>query len=343
MIQEKGKYLYTSHGTRSGFDACLNDLTLLIQAALYMKRIPIIKKSATSSPHRLDNLNKKAVIDWDEYFDLSKTQIFKIGAGGVIEELPNTLQYIYEQDFDFGSYSNNETRYIDYRQTACYEENDKYPIVCMLNPGVVPEAVEKTSSEALYIGPNSSFLIVFSPSQTVKDLSNLVLGHFGTTTKNMKFLSSILYELPRMKYSDMKFCYTDFNYYACMHVRYEHSAREVSKKINQSSDLRKYVERVCKKVYERNDKNTPLYIMSNIMETHYFDFLRPQYNIYRYTDFEELKRWFSNKQEIDHNLLYVIEQNIFKHAAVRIYSSYRNLFFFEYPWPNIKNIFERIF
>ena len=342
MKQEEGKYLYIPYTGHGGIDTCISSLRQPIQVALSMERIPIIMKNLSDSAHRLDELNKETVVDWKQYFDLSKTRIFKIGTNGSIKELSDTLQYVYEQDFDFGSYSNNQIRYIN--STQIYDrENEDYPIVCMLNPGQNAIELGETIRADLHFGFEPSFLLVFSPSQRVNDLTDIVLGYFGVTRKATKFLSRILYELPRVRYADTEFCYEGFNHYACMHVRYEGDINMTSKILNKSLDLRESVKKVCKIVYERNNKAMPLYIMSNVMNANYFDFLRPQYDIYKYTDFKELREQFKEKEEIDHNLLFMVEQNIMRHATVRIWPRGRNRFVFEYPWLHVKSAFERIF
>ena len=347
MIQESGKYFYTPHTIGGGFDAQIQHLVTFISVALTMKRIPIITKAFSSRRHRLDGLNKNVLIDWGRYIDLSKTEIFKVGTEGIIERLPGTLQYIYEQDFDFSLYSKEHVRYIDYTQ-AYDKENEKYPIVRMLSPEYIsgqkklPKFGERLYSRLWPIPFQNSF-IVFSPSELVNNLTDVVLNYFGTTRKDMKLLSDILYELPRIRYADTEFCYEGLNYYACMHVRYGANPKAAQKMISQSAKLSKYVEKVVKIIYERNDKDMPLYIMSNIMDANYFGFLKPKYNIYRYTDFKELRERFSCKEVIDNNLLYAVESNIMRHAVVKVFPLYRNKFVFEYPWLNIMNTFQRIF
>ena len=71
--------------------------------------------------------------------------------------------------------------------------------------------------------------------------------------------------------------------------------------------------------YKKSIRGLPLYIMSNIMEPNYFNFLKRKYDAYRYTDFEVLRERFVERKVIDHNLLYSVEKNIMQHALVKIF------------------------
>ena len=95
-MQEQGKYLYTPHLKGGGLDSVIKDMVILIQAAVTMKRIPIIKQRFTARAHRLDKLRKQdqTYIDLERYIDLPHTKIFKVGPKGGIKELSTTLQYI---------------------------------------------------------------------------------------------------------------------------------------------------------------------------------------------------------------------------------------------------------
>ena len=346
MIEKAEKYFYTPHLIGGGLDAQILHLTRYLQVALAMKRIPVITNEFSSPKHRLHKSNKEVLVDLRRYIDFSKTEIFQLKSSGEIEQAC-TFQYIHEQDFDFASYSEDQIRYIDYTQIFD-EKNENYPLVCMLSSEYIqgqkkiPELGVRLHS-GLNIDFTLNYLLVFTPSKLVNNLTDVVLNCFGTTRKDMRLLSRILYEFPNLKCGDMGFYYEGLNYYACMHVRYMGAVQEALMGIRKSSELSKYVQRVVKTVYARNHKSMPLYIMSNIMDDNYFNFLKPKYDVYRYTDFEELREQFSGKEEVDHNLLYAVECNIMRHAAVRVFPTYRNLFIFEYPWLHTMNTFERIF
>ena len=106
----------------------------------------------------------------------------------------------------------------------------------------------------------------------------------------------------------------------------------VTEEIKHADYLRNGIVKAVKNVYEMHSKNMPLYIMSNRMDADYFDFLKPKYNVYRYTDFEELVEQVTRGGVIDHNLLYLVEKNIMRHAAVNIHCYRKNRFVFEGAW-----------
>ncbi len=199
MLQHPEKYLYIPYVREGGLDSHLWNLEKIFNAALSMNRIPIIKEMATVKGHRLDNMKKDASINWDKYIDLSKAKILKAESGRAFKEIPDTLQYVYEKDFDFNLYSKNQIRFINSEQVQD-KENDRYPIICLLKD-------EDLSSFKEPIGPlnklkfnsrgdihyDPSFFIIFPPSKEVNDLTEIVLGHFGTTLAKINTLSSMLY------------------------------------------------------------------------------------------------------------------------------------------------------
>ena len=148
----------------------------------------------------------------------------------------------------------------------------------------------------------------------------------------MKFLKDILYDFFPRGRKDHKTIYEKFNCYACMHVRYGINSEDASMHIKGPSDLRNNIREVVKKAYRWKRKSLPLYIMSNIIDSGYFDFLKPKYDIYRYTDFEELREQFTCREIIDNNLLYLVEKNIMRYAPFKILPDGRNQFIFTGPF-----------
>ena len=339
MLQHPEKYLYIPYVRGGGLDSKILDLELTINAALSMKRIPILREENTSRIHRLDKVGEDHPINWDKYIDLSETIILKVDSSGAIKEIPDTLHYVYERDFDFNLYSEKQIRFID--ETQIYDkENDQCPIVCLLKKEDLLSLKQPVNSlqqlqfrERIRIN-DPSFFILFTPSEEVNILTDTVLSALGTTRKDMKFLTNILYDFfPRGRFQNAEI-YEKFYPYACMHVRYKGSIKRIIRdKI--SPELKVSIERVLRKEYKKKYKRIPLYIMSNL-NMDYFDFLKDQFNIYRYTDFKELREQFSYRENIDHNLLYSVEKNIMRHAVIKIFPDKRNPFMLTGPWNNRK-------
>ncbi len=345
MLQHTEKYLYIPYSKGGGLDSKLWDLEIIVNVSLSMKRIPIINEEVTSDRHRLDKEKNIHSINWDKYIDLSETKILNTGPNGLLREIPDTLQYVYERDFDFNLYSKNQIRFINSEQVHD-KENDQYPIICLLkNEDLlsIKEPIDflnklkllKFSNRGI-IHYDSSFFIIFPPSKEVNDLTEIVLGHFGTTLAQTNTLSNMLYEfllLSRCR-SERNGFFKNSGNYACVHVRFGDNAQQASSLLKQNSrQLKKSLSKTIKMTYKKSIRGLPIYIMSNIMELDYFNFLKRKYDVYRYDDFEGLKERFVEKRVIDHNLLYSVEKNIMRHALVKIFSRRKsNMFIFKGEW-----------
>ena len=336
MLQHKERYLYVPYRKDGGLDSKILDLEMRINVALSIGRIPILNEEKSSKAHRLDNKKEETTIDWEKYIDLSATQILKVG-DGTTEEVPWALQYVHQRDFDFGAYSEDQIRYID--KTQLHDKvNDQYPIICLLSSKGLkalpryPNLEELRCWDRIKFDNTNSIFIVLMPSQEVNDITDIVLNHLGTTRESMQKLSNVLYTLSRYRGSvHKKLCSSAAGCYACMHVRYGINPKHSIRLLQSSSTLRKNVLEVVEEA-GKIDKSLPLYIMSNIAQPDYFDFLKPKYDVYRYTDFKELRERFVDREEIDHDLLYSVEKNIMKHAPIKILSGNRNKFIFRGPW-----------
>ena len=341
MLQHGGKYLYFSYEYDGGLDSKTYDLVLLLRVALSLGRIPIIKEAKTSFKHRLDDVEQDISIDWDEHINLSAIKILETTSDGAIEESPETLRYVHEKDFDW-SCPESQVRHVDGFQL--YDEgNEAIQIIVLARDRKSLRRKGRDQQlpmihKGLYFSPRlnayfqSPFYIVIPPSKRVERLSDIVINHFGTNRESMKLFTNVIYDLPRFRKFNIEQDFNNFRYYACMHVRFAENSKVASKEIKHADYLRKDIEAAVKNVYEMHSKSMPLYIMSNIMDADYFDFLKPKYSIYRYTDFEKLVEQVSQDGVLDHNLLYSVEKNIMRYAAVKIHSYRRNRFVFEGGW-----------
>ncbi len=341
MLQRSDKYLYFSYEYDGGLDSKTYDLVSLIRVALSLGRIPIIKEARTSFAHRLDDIEQDVSIDWDEHINLSAVKILETTSDGTIKELSETLRYVHEKDFDW-SCPESQVRHV-HGLRLYNEENETIRIIILARDKGNLRLKGKDKKlpkiyKGLYFSPRlnayfkSPFYVVIPPSKRVESLSDIVINHFGTKQESMKLFTDVLYDLPRFRKFSIEQDFNNFRYYACMHVRFAENSKIASKEIKHADYLRKGIEAAVKNIYEMHSKNMPLYIMSNIMDSDYFDFLKPKYNIYRYTDFEKLVEQVSQDATINHNLLYSVEKNIMRYAAVKIHSYRRNRFVFEGAW-----------
>ena len=332
MLQQSDKYFQILHGTNEAtIDSKICDLELTVKIALSMKRIPIIREDDVSGITQYSKLARNVSIDWERYINLSGTRILQVESGK-IKELPDTLQYIYERNFHFNSYAKNHIRYIN-RGQIYDEENEKYPLIFLSDDD------KKTDQGAPNFHHHSdhnqcpSFLVIFPFSQEVNDLTDIVLDYFGVSRPDMELLINILHRRHRYMTGCPR---VNFNYYACLDVRCERNISTFPKSINKYV-MRLRVEKVIRKVLHNRGyykKQLPFYIRSDIKDIDYFDFLKPKYNVYKYTDFRELKERFTHSDSADYNLLYLVENNIMRYALVKVFSNGMNRFAFEGPWSN---------
>ena len=105
-------------------------------------------------------------------------------------------------------------------------------------------------------------------------------------------------------------------YYACMHARASIKDRDYGQPIFPFSASREQIESVLKNIVRKGSR---IYIMSDVHKPKIFDFLKSDYQIYRYYDFPLLKRLVSRDDgTIDNVMLYLVEKNIMKYATVKI-------------------------
>ena len=333
MLQENGKYFYVPYGQEEGrIESKIHNLELIISTALSMKRIPIIEEEKFSLI--CDGCAMSASINWEQYIDLSKTRILKIESGG-IKELSDTLCYLCKQDFDFNSYPKSKIRYINSHQLYD-EENEQYPVICLSQSEDIEKLQRIRSKPALSANDiNRSnvplFLVIFSFSQEVNDLTDIVLDYFGTRRENMKLLSDIFSRSFRIEHLGKSSLMGISQSYACINLRYEKNIGVPPRLINKYV-ARMKIQEVIRKVRKRRGKKLPFYIISDMANTRYFNFLSPKQNVYRYVDFKELKERFVQSKIIDYNLLYLVEDNIMRHAVIKILPAEMNSFSFEGAW-----------
>ena len=339
MLQQNGKYFYASCSNETGsIDSKILDLELLIKTALSMKRIPVIRQDRISAVH--NKSVKNVPIDLKQYIDLSKTRIFKVESGK-IKELPDTLQYIYEQDFSLDSYSKNQVRYIGTDQLYD-EENEQYSVIFLSKNTnikgfrkIIPKSyINLNYTNKMNADYTSSFLVILSMAQEVNDLTDIVLNYFGTSRMDLKLISETVYSSIRL---NSLYCPYEWNKklgcYACICLQHKKNRNAASRLIDKYTTKKK-VTKAIGRIRYRTQNKIPLYVNSSMISTHHFDFLKSTYNIYRYTDFKELRERIGENEIKDCNLLYLVETNIMRYALFKVLPAKMNRFVFEGPWEH---------
>jgi len=108
-----------------------------------------------------------------------------------------------------------------------------------------------------------------------------------------------------------------------MHVRASIKDRDFAQRIFPFSSSVQQIQSVLANILGKGAK---LYIMSDIHQAAFFDFLKADYQIYRYHDFPVLKQLVSGEDgnEIDNVMLYMVEKNIMRYATVKILPPHKN-------------------
>ena len=310
-------------GKGEGLDGKIRDLSSLWGKALTLKRIPVI----TNQPPNTNRHNFGKPLNnftWPKYLDLDKTEAYKLNEDGTIKREPFPLHYVLDSDLNIKSYSQNQIHTVPLEKL--YDrDNEKYKLL-LVAPSIGP--------------PTPPYYIRFIASQAVNDLTDSVLTRLGTSRVAMQDAQELLCSRCSTKNLFEKIKDEKF-FYSCLHIR-ANDALFVDYRFFHAalpSNIKKLVYRAC-------PRGTKLYIMSDIHDAKYFDFLRNRYDVYTYHDFPELKNLVHKDSHFaDNHLLFMVEKNIMDHALVKLAAHRRSLYHFQsdftYHTPQtIRDIFE---
>ncbi len=289
-----------------GLDGKIRDLSSLWSKALTLKRIPVItNRPPNTSQH---NFGKPlSDFTWPRYLDLDKTEAYKLSKDGIIKKEPSPLHYVLDSDFNIKSYPQNQIHTVDL-ETLYDRDNEKYKVLLLSSAGF----------------PQPPYYIRFIASSAVNDLTDSVLARLETSRPTMWDAQELLYNRCSMENLFEKIKHEKF-FYSCLHIRANdmlfHEYRFFHAAL--PSNIKKLVYRAC-------PRGTKLYIMSDIHDAKYFDFLRNRYDVYMYHDFPELKCLVdSESRTADNHLLYQVEKNIMDHALVKLVAHRRDVYHFQ--------------
>ena len=340
-MEKSDKYLIfdTTNCFPAGLDHKLSTLKCAIQEAVRLDRVLVLRKFAIWHYQNLvysqfptadiKNKPKYKDIEFERYINLAKTEIYELGNNGDIQKIEKPLRYINEEDFDLSAYTDNPEamlktskfagEYANYAPTPFNEhilimennecitsqQNNQYKII-----------VRRTNSY-IYDDGADRLLVSLYPSDEVEHLTDIVLKSIGTSLDSVKkrffFYQKASLNEEQNNYK-IEFSQQYPLYYACLHVRGNDSLKYLS---TQYAANRNNLRRILKHAVP---KGSTIYLMSDIAEPHYFDFLNENYIVYRYFDFPELKALVINedKKESDNAMLYSVEKNILQYSHIKI-------------------------
>lgn len=316
MEKEKpAKYIVFSSTQQHklGVDAVLRMLKNVFLEAFHLGRIPVIGKFTVSPRHNL--YFRKDDFHFEDYLDLSKGTVRAITQ--VDEIIKDRQEWIKEEEFDLESYTADRVYHIA-NEIISREIDECYDVIVRKNSTL--KYIENYTQHK-----EQEFLLDFPYSERVNQLTDLVLETMGTSRENA--LAAQYYFLDKV--GTMRSCFDENTkkrgssislknaLFACMHVQGKKGANLDTQPLLRFAVSPKQIKTLLGYAISKDSR---LYIMSDIKRTEHFDFLKEDYQVYRYHDFPELKRLVSGEEtdDIDNVMLYLVEKNIMKYATVKI-------------------------
>ena len=282
-------------------------LNLIFKEAQHLNRVPAIGEFTMSPIHNLGD--RRADLRFEDYLDLSNGITFQLKQG-CHELTASHLDWIEEQKLDLASYAFDKVYNLAADEIVGEKMNQRYDVLMRRDP-----TFEYVSASKKY--KYGKCLIDFPYSRKVNNFVDEVLDALGVSRQDA--MAAQHYFLNKVNSSgwDQRYDRIPLNksYYACMHVRM--SDRAFQWPVFELSSSKKNIKSILEHSIARGSQ---LYIMSDIHQPDFFDFLKSDYRVYRYHDFPNLKRLVSGEDggKIDNVMLYLVEKNIMKHAAVKI-------------------------
>ena len=311
-------YNFKEYIESEGLDVYLGVLSQFFILSFLLDRVPVITGFYNNTEHNFDL--PKRVVQFQNYVDLSKTQIFKIQSDKIIDQVASSLQWVSEQDFDLQSFPEEQVGYVhvdmhDFKDLSKLSEAESYTVLCIKYKRIENEIRIGGSVQAYPARTAFPYFVLLQPSQIVEDLTDIVLNCFGTNRNDTISLKDELTKQPRIGRRIVReVMQSKGSFYACMHVRRKYLLHHSSYYF---SSFRKQIKKAIQ--VANLGYGTKLYIMSDIHDPKYLDFLKPDYQVYRYHDFPELQRLVTGEADsVDNYMLYSVEKNIMSYALIQI-------------------------
>ena len=301
--------LRTDGCEKRGLDHSLSVFKGAVKEATYLHRTLVINKFSIHSKHNLGHHREN--FEYKQYINLDKTQVYQTKQDGTIQQINSLFRYIDAEHFDLNEYPEKDILLMNEDiggiKLITEEDNNRYDVI-----------VRKTTAyNYRIIYPD--ILVSFHPSDEVEHLTDIVLKSLGTSLADAKKMLLTYQSTNFSTDKDVANHKMPDNplYYAALHVRATdvYDTRFYNRYWNTAWHLKHIINRALS-----IDKGCKIYIMSDIRDRRYFDFLKKDYRVYRYFDFPELEALVSknNDSEIDNAMLYSVEKNILQYAYTKI-------------------------
>ncbi len=340
-METSDKYLIfdTTNCFPAGLDHKLSTLKCAIKEAVRLDRVLVLRKFAIWHYQNLvhnqiptaDIKNKPEYKDikFERYINIEKTEIYELKDNGDIQRIEKPLRYMSEEDFDLSAYTNNPKAILKTSKFVGEDANhtptpiNEHILIMENNECITSqqnnryEIIVRRTNSYIYNDGADRLLVSLYPSDEVEYLTDIVLKSIGTNLDSVKKRFSFYHKAHLQKEQNnykVEFSQEYPLYYASLHVRGNDSLKHIS---NQYGANQNNLRRILKNAVP---KGSIIYLMSDIAEPHYFDFLNENYIVYRHFDFPELKALVGNedKEEIDNAMLYSVEKNILQYSHIKI-------------------------
>ena len=311
LLKSQKYLLFSMTERKTGVDNIFRMLNLIFKEARLLGRIPVVGQFTMSPNHNLGNLKTGSC--FADYLDLSNGVTSQM-EGMQRKQIASHLDWMPQQDLDLTNYAPDQVYTLADNEMVRAEMNRRYDILIRRDP-----TFQYVMTFAKY---KCDFLIDFPYSKKVNKLTDIVLDVLGISREHaiaaQHYFLSKINDIQSGGNHDMEaadVCIpANAGYYACMHIR---TSDRKDWPIFVLASAKKQIKSVLEHTIA---KGTKLYIMSDMHQTNFFDFLKADYQIYRYHDFPELTQLVANKDgnEIDNVMLYLVEKNIMRHALVKI-------------------------
>ena len=296
---------------KTGVDNVFRMLNLIFKEARHLGRIPAIGKFTMSPSHNLGNL--RSDLCFEDYLDLSNGVVLQFEHGGH-KPITSHLDWIKEEELDLTSYAPDKIHALEPDKIVTEKMNQHYDVLIRRDPTF---RYVRACAKYKY----GSFIIDFPHSEKVNQLTDEVLSVLGISRAHAMaaqhyFLSRMhdMYSFGRGDplYDNIPL---DNGYYVCMHVRV--SDRDSGWPIFAFTSSKEQIKTLLMNTV---GKGARIYIMSDVHRPNFFNFLKPDYRVYRYYDFPRLRQLTSSEAagKTDNVMLYLVEKNIMKYATIKI-------------------------
>ena len=296
----------------TGADNVFMMLNRVFREARHLGRIPVVGKFTMNPSHNLGII--RTDFCFEDYLDLSNGITYSFEKG-YRRPIATHLEWIREEDLDLESYFFDKVYFLSDDEIVTEKMNRHYNVLIRRDP-----TFNYARTHRRYKDGNIS--IDFPYSERVNKLTEEVLNALDISYKHA--MAAQHYFLSRehnmQSYGERyELCDNiplDNGYYACMHVRASINDRDYGQPIFTFISLKQQIKSVLTHAV---CKGARIYIMSDIHQQDFFDFLKPDYRVYRYYDFPQLKQLVSGEKGfVDNVMLYLVEKSIMKHATVKI-------------------------